>query len=130
MVVRTSIALFTLAILFGAQSSYADDAACTISQDSFNHINDRHCSGMAGKSQLLPEYCGTKENMATFCKMVQTAPGVQRTEQPDKRIRYDADLGKAVGTKGEKWGRVIIKGTANGEVVTEFPEFSAAGSGE
>ncbi len=99
------------------------DAACQVTQASYNHIYARHCSGGGGGSQLLPAYC-TQQGMQVFCGMVQNSPNKTRTVQGDGRIRYDANLGVVVGTAGEKCGRLVIE--PNGVVVTEFPELNNA----
>lgn len=99
------------------------DAACLVTQSSYNHIYARHCSGGGGGSQLLTAYC-TQTGMQQFCGMVQNSPNKYRVVQGDGRIRYDANLAMVVGTQGEKCGRLVIE--PNGNVVTEFPELSNA----
>lgn len=98
------------------------DPACVVDDTAYNHIFARHCTPSSGANQFVPAYC-TKSGMQTFCGMVQNAPNKVRSTQPDGRVRYDANLGVAVGTAGEKCGRLIITSAANGTVVTQFPEF-------
>lgn len=108
-----------------ADSAFAD-ADCAVSVSTFDsHIYPRHCSSASykGKSKFLAGYCGDVEDAQLFCEMVQNAEDVERTVQPDNRIRYDAQFSFAVGTKGEQCGRVIITSEDNGAVVTQFPEF-------
>ncbi|MCO7226329.1 hypothetical protein [Pleionea sp. CnH1-48] len=100
------------------------DPACYITEASFNHILLRHCS-VGGGSQLLAEYC-TREGMQRLCGMIQHAPNKVRSVQSDGRVRYDANLGVAIGTHGELCGRLIIESTRSGNVITEFPENTGA----
>ena len=102
------------------------DAQCVVTPAGYQHIFDRHCTATSGASQLLPQYCGSAGAAQTFCRMVQNAPNQTRVVQPDNRVRYDSNLNQVVGTAGEKCGRLIIEGAANGTVVTEFPEFNNA----
>ncbi len=44
------------------------------------------------------------------------------TIQKNGLYRYDADLSRIVGTKGEMGGRVILD-PKTGEVITQFPQF-------
>lgn len=132
-----ALACASLLVLSGCQSptpalseksaALAADAACVVTQASYNHIFARHCTASSGASQLQPQYC-TLGGMQTFCQMVQNAPNTHkyRTVQPDGRVRYDSNLGMVVGTNGEKCGRLIIQSPTNGEVVTEFPELAGA----
>ncbi len=130
-----ALACASLLVLSGCQSptpalstkpdATGADAACNVTQASYNHIYARHCTASSGASQLLPQYC-TLGGMKNFCQMVQNAPHQYRTVQPDGRVRYDSNLGIVVGTAGEKCGRLIIQSPANGEVVTEFPELNGA----
>lgn len=121
-----------LTFLAGCQSvaptteSALVDAPCIVTQAGYQHIYARHCTASSGASQLLPQYCTNAAAAQTFCRMVQSAASQNRVVQPDNRVRYDSNLGVIVGTAGEKCGRVIIESTANGTVVTEFPEFAGA----
>lgn len=105
------------------------DPPCTVSVATFNnHIAPRHCAAvpLPGVNQLLPVYCVNAASAQVFCRMVQNAPNQTRVVQPDGRVRYDSNLGVVVGTAGEKCGRLIITSVANGDTVTEFPEFANA----
>ena len=105
------------------------DPLCTVSVATFNnHIAPRHCAAvpLPGVNQLLPAYCVNAASAQVFCRMVQSAPNQIRVVQPDGRVRYDSNLGVVVGTAGEKCGRLIITSAANGDTVTEFPEFASA----
>jgi hypothetical protein len=102
------------------------DAQCVVTPAGYQHIFARHCTATSGASQLLPQYCTDAAAAQNFCRMVQDAPNKTRVVQPDNRVRYDANLGVVVGTAGEKCGRLIIEGAANGTVVTEFPELAGA----
>lgn len=108
-----------------AKPGLVPDPACVVTQASYDHIHDRHCTPGSGASQLLPQYC-TQAGMQNFCTMVQTAANQTRTVQPDGRIRYDSNLGVVVGTAGEKCGRLVITSAASGVVITEFPELANA----
>jgi len=124
----------SMAVLSGCQSvgskmgeaQVGIDAQCVVTATGFQHIFDRHCTASSGASQLLPQYCTNATAAQTFCRMVQNAPSQTRSVQPDNRVRYDSNLNQVVGTAGEKCGRLIIESTANGTVVTEFPEFTGA----
>lgn len=105
-------------------SSPVTDSPCTVNAAAFRHIHARHCTASSGADQLRPEYCGNIAQAQNFCRLVQGSPGKTRFVQPDGRVRYDANLGMAVGTAGQKCGRVIITSEANGAVITEFPESS------
>ncbi|MBB5608672.1 MULTISPECIES: hypothetical protein [unclassified Janthinobacterium] len=112
-----------------AATAPAVDAACTVSATVFsNHIKPRHCAAapLPGVNQLLPEYCTDAAAAQSFCRMVQNAPNKNRVVQADGRVRYDANLGKVVGTAGEKCGRLIMTSPTDGAVVTEFPETNNA----
>lgn len=102
------------------------DAPCVVTPAGYAHIFARHCTATSGASQLLPQYCTDAAAAQNFCRMVQDAPNKYRTVQPDNRVRYDANLDVVVGTAGEKCGRLVIEGVADGTVVTEFPEFNGA----
>ncbi len=108
-----------------AATSSLGDAACVVTDDAYQHIHARHCTPQPDANQFLQQYC-TKAGMQTFCEMVQREPNKVRTVQPDNRIRYDANLSQAVGTAGEKCGRLIITSQTNGNVITQFPEFNSA----
>jgi hypothetical protein len=125
----------SLAVLSGCQSpglqqeglaKPAVDAQCVVTAAGYQHIFARHCTASSGASQLLPQYCTNAAAAQTFCRMVQNAQNQTRVVQPDQRVRYDSNLGQVVGTAGEKCGRLIIEGAANGTVVTEFPELAGA----
>ena len=107
------------------EAAALQDAYCVITDASYDHIHARHCSGVAGASQLLNQYC-SRAGMLRFCRMVQNAENQTRVVQPDNRIRYDSNLGVVVGTAGERCGRLIITSLVNGDVVTEFPESANA----
>ena len=104
-----------------SQVAVPEDAACVITNDSFQHIFQRHCRPDQG-SRLLDEYC-SPEGMQTLCEMIQNAENKSRVVQSDKRVRYDANLDQVIGQDGEKCGRLIITSVDNGNVITEFPEF-------
>ena len=113
----------------GAELGVGVDPLCTVSVATFNnHIAPRHCAAvpLPGVNQLLPIYCVNAASAQVFCRMVQAAPNQIRVVQPDRRVRYDSNLGVVVGTAGEKCGRLIITSAANGDVVTEFPETANA----
>ncbi|CAM3666121.1 hypothetical protein [Paracidovorax anthurii] len=111
-------------VAVAAEAAAAADAPCTVSQSAFNHIYQRHCTPSSGADQLLGVYCQNAASAQQFCRMVQSAPSKYRVVQPDGRIRYDANLGKVVGTAGQRCGRMIMD--TSGNVVTEFPESSNA----
>lgn len=115
-----AIAMLTLA----CASPALVDANCVVTQAVFdNHIYPRHCdpNHFQGKSKFLVQYC-TLPAAQQMCGSVQNAQDQVRTVQTDGRVRYDSELGVVVGTDGEKCGRLVIKGTADGTVVTLFPE--------
>ncbi len=45
------------------------------------------------------------------------------TVQENGRLRFDADLGRIVGTSGETEGRVVLDPKSK-EVITQFPQRS------
>lgn len=106
------------------------DANCVVTQAVFDdHIYPRHCdpNQFQNKSKFLAQYC-TLAAAQQMCASVQNAPAQVRTVQPDGRVRYDSELGIVVGTGGEMCGRLVINSTADGTVVTLFPE-TAGGVG-
>jgi hypothetical protein len=112
------------ALCFACSSPAQVDATCVVTQAVFDgHIYPRHCdpNQFPDKSKFLVQYC-TRAAAQQMCQSVQNAPTQVRTVQPDGRVRYDSELGVVVGTDGEKCGRLVIKGVADGEVVTLFPE--------
>lgn len=123
---KTTVAavMFSTAAMAMGNSALAD-ANCLVTQATLNHIGPRHCDldQYLDKSKFLGVYCIDQGAAQYFCEMVQNDFYRQRTVQNDGRIRYDADLGFAVGSEGEECGRVIIKSEDDGEVVTQFPQF-------
>lgn len=110
------------------QEQQGADAACVVTQAGFQRIYDQHCTATAGGSQLLPKYCTSPAAAQNFCRMVQNAPNRIRITQADGRIRYDANLGMAVGTAGGKCARLIIDPAADGSVISASP-VSSGGPG-
>ncbi|MCV2886336.1 hypothetical protein OE749_16700 [Aestuariibacter sp. AA17] len=102
----------------------AEDARCNVTQQSFNHIQARHCGPNAPGSRFIAQYCQSLQSANQFCALVQNSSIRNRVVQPDNRIRYDANLAQVVGMAGEKCGRLIIE--PDGTVVTQFPEFNNA----
>lgn len=104
------------------------DPNCKYTQNSEAHVKPRHCdpSTYPGKSKFDTSstvYCNGLAGGQKLCDTVQAAPD-RRTVQPDGRICYDKDMDAAIGTRGERWARVIIE-PGTGEVVTQFPEAGA-----
>ncbi len=122
---RSSAMVAAIGAFCFACSSPADvDATCVVTQAVFDgHIYPRHCdpNQFPDKSKFLVQYC-TLPAAQQMCQSVQNAPNQVRTVQPDGRVRYDSELGVVVGTDGEKCGRLVINGTADGMVITLFPE--------
>lgn len=100
------------------------DADCVVTQAVFDdHIYPRHCdpNQFQDKSKFLLQYC-TRAAAQQMCESVQNAAAQVRTVQQDGRVRYDSELGTVIGTNGEMCGRLVIASTADGTVVTLFPE--------
>jgi len=102
----------------------AADAGCNVTAASWAHIQTRHCMA-GGGTRFQAGYC-TQPAQQQLCQNVQAAQNKTRVVQPDGRVRYDANLGVAVGMGGEKCVRLITTSPTNGVVVTQFPEDSNA----
>ena len=85
-------------------------------EKSAEHIEPRHNdpNRFIDKSKFKPGEGGQK-----FADEVMTKGKL--TVQRDGRLRYDADLGRVVGTRGETWGRVVLD-PKTGEVINQFPQ--------
>lgn len=115
---------FISCLFISATQAAAADPKCDVTAQAFDHIQQRHCNAGVQASQFLPLYCAKIQDAQEFCEEVQNTTNKSRTVQPDSRIRYDANLGRVVGTQQEKCARLIIK--PNGEVITQFPELNYA----
>ncbi|MBI5299406.1 MAG: hypothetical protein HY877_03825 [Deltaproteobacteria bacterium] len=81
-----------------------------------NHVN---LNREKRRSKFLPEEGG----QAFVDEVAEKAwkQGNVTIQPQDGRIRFDANLGRTVGTRGETRGRVILD-PSSGEVITQFPQ--------